>query len=361
MKTGRSPIGSASADPMALAIDQLTAALQQDPGALRNDARGSASLNNLGTRLRDEGRLDEAAATYRQALSLRPDNAEAHNNLGTVYDLQGKLSEAVAAYRRAIVLRPDFADTHYNLGNALREQGKSDEAVAAFTSAAALGHQPARHLAAALKGETPDRAPADYVAKLFDGYAAGFESHLIGDLGYRSPQILRTMLEAIEPGRRFVNALDLGCGTGLSGVAFQPIADRITGIDLSSKMIALAAEKGIYSRLQVADIPVYLSNCGDAFDLFTASDVLIYIGALDGLFEAISQRALPDARFAFCAEISQGADYGLAASGRYGHTRAYLEDMVAKIGGRVLAWETHPIRTHQGTPLPGHHAIAALR
>ena len=66
--------------------------------------------------MKDQGKLAEAVASYRRALELNPDFAEAHNNLGTTLKDQGKLAEAVASYRRALELNPDFAEVHNNLG-----------------------------------------------------------------------------------------------------------------------------------------------------------------------------------------------------------------------------------------------------
>ena len=46
--------------------------------------------------LADQGKLDEAIAEYREAIRLKPDDAEAHNNLGNDPERQGKLDEAIA-------------------------------------------------------------------------------------------------------------------------------------------------------------------------------------------------------------------------------------------------------------------------
>ena len=39
-----------------------------------------------------------------------------------------RLDEAEASYREAIALKPDYAAAHYNLGNTLQEAGRSEEA-----------------------------------------------------------------------------------------------------------------------------------------------------------------------------------------------------------------------------------------
>ena len=86
---------------------------------------------------------------------------------------------------------------------------------------------------------------------------------------------LRADLDAIAdwiaPGER---VLDLGCGTGLSGVAFKPIARRLVGIDLSPKMLAKAQELAIYDALAEGDAEAPPAGAEGPFDLIVAGDVL---------------------------------------------------------------------------------------
>ena len=93
------------------------------------------AYSNLGNALKDQGKLDEEVAAYREAIRIKPNFVEAHFNLGIALKDQDKLDEAVAAYRQAIRIKPDFADAHSNLGMALKDQGKLDEAVAAYRQA----------------------------------------------------------------------------------------------------------------------------------------------------------------------------------------------------------------------------------
>ncbi|KPK24820.1 MAG: hypothetical protein AMJ61_13290 [Desulfobacterales bacterium SG8_35_2] len=93
---------------------------------------------NLGNALRDQGKLNEAVNSYRQVLILKPDYAEACINLGNVFKDQGRLDEAVTSYRRALSLKPDYAEAHYNLGTVLKDQGKLEGAVASYRRALSL-------------------------------------------------------------------------------------------------------------------------------------------------------------------------------------------------------------------------------
>ncbi len=91
-----------------------------------------------GNSLRQQGKLDDAAAEYRKAAGLRPDMVEPQQNLAGILVMQGKYDDAVLACRKVIAHWPKYARAHAMLGTALAEQGKLDEAVAANRRALAL-------------------------------------------------------------------------------------------------------------------------------------------------------------------------------------------------------------------------------
>ena len=96
------------------------------------------ALYHRGNVEHDEGQLDQAVASLRQAVQLVPELAEAHTNLGLVLQQQGQLAEAEACYRASLAQRPECALVHYNLGTNLRAQGRPAEAERAFRDALAL-------------------------------------------------------------------------------------------------------------------------------------------------------------------------------------------------------------------------------
>lgn len=81
------------------------------------------------------GRLDEAVASYAQALRIKPDYAEAHCNLANALKALGRCEEAVASYNAAVRIKPGFAEAHYNLGITLNDLGRHDDAVASYAQA----------------------------------------------------------------------------------------------------------------------------------------------------------------------------------------------------------------------------------
>src|SRR2546428_4016712 len=79
--------------------------------------------HNMGEAYRVTGKLEDAIASYRQALALKPDDPMAHNNLGNALFDQGKVAEAIACFRQALALKPDYAHAHLSLGLALLSAG----------------------------------------------------------------------------------------------------------------------------------------------------------------------------------------------------------------------------------------------
>ncbi len=94
--------------------------------------------HNLGILLHSLGRTQDAAEIYTKTLALNPADAEVSNNLGTILLASGHAQEAANRFRTALSLKPDYTDAHVNLGNALKEQGKLAEAVVSYEAALKL-------------------------------------------------------------------------------------------------------------------------------------------------------------------------------------------------------------------------------
>jgi tetratricopeptide (TPR) repeat protein len=69
----------------------------------------------------DEGRYDEAAASYEQLLNDGARSPELYYNLGNAHYRMGDVGRAVLGYKRALYLAPRDADARHNLEFALKE------------------------------------------------------------------------------------------------------------------------------------------------------------------------------------------------------------------------------------------------
>lgn len=237
---------------------------------------------------------------------------------------------AAEIYQQALELRPDWVAGWFRLGE-IRMKADLPDAAGAFQTALRL--DPRDRLGAALcldllRGRSlADSMPSAFVETLFDQYAAGFEDALVDRLDYRAPQLLAEGLD-----ERFGRTLDLGCGTGLMAVHLRARCDWLEGWDISAEMLREAAAKGLYDRLEKADLSA-LTHQADAWDLITAADVFAYLGALEQIVGWVAAALRPGGRFAFTVEAHDGDEaYVLHPSRRFAHASAHLSDLLDRAG-----------------------------
>ena len=118
--------------------DRLTDAEASYRRALALAADHAEAIYQLAVIHHLQGRLDEAIAGYQQAIALQPDAPAKHGNLGVALDAQGRFDEAAHSLRKSLAIEPRSAETHFNLGNTLKSLGKLDEAIACYRRALEL-------------------------------------------------------------------------------------------------------------------------------------------------------------------------------------------------------------------------------
>jgi predicted TPR repeat methyltransferase len=266
--------------------------------------------------------------------------------------------EALQALDEALALDPTFAEAWSQRAHLMREAGELAEAERAYRQALQHGGDAELHryyLAAVTDTREPPPPPAAYARTLFDQYADEFQDHLLAQLKYTAPQTLIDPL--LADGRRFGRVLDLGCGTGLCGRLLAPHAGAIDGVDVSAAMVQRAQASGAYRRVLHGGLLELLNEAGEPADLVIAADVFIYVGALDAVFAAATQRLAPGGVFAFSVEQADpGRDLQLRPSLRYAHGRESVERLAAAHGLAVDALWAAPIREDQRQPVMGWYA-----
>ena len=124
--------------------------------------------------------------------------------------------------------------------------------------------------------------------------------------------------------------LDLGCGTGLLGLEIKKYCSSLEGIDLSVKMLEQAAKKNAYDKLNHIDIVEYLSKTELDFDYFISTDVFVYVGELSDVFRLIKSRNKRSGRLIFSTEHTELNGFHLEQSGRYSHSKSYIEALCSE-------------------------------
>lgn len=269
--------------------------------------------------------LDQALQDYDRAIELEPGNAKNHSDRGETLLMLKRPADAAIAFRRALDLGGDRAELSYAL--------------------ASLGAD-----------ATPTTAPSRYVVSLFDWYADHFDDHLQGRLKYQTPALICEQIFKLGPPRN-LDVLDLGCGTGLCGPLLKPLARSMTGVDLSPKMLEMARKRELYDELVCSDLSDFLAPHTASFDLVVATDVFIYVGALETVFQATRHAVRPGSLFAFSFETSEEQDLVLRPTRRYAHSVAYIRRLAATHRFDVISLEPSVIREEGGKDMDGFLAV----
>ena len=107
-------------------------------------------------------------------------------------------------------------------------------------------------------------------------------------------------------------------------------------MDLSVRMLDVARKKNVYHELINEDILTYLSESILNFDYFVSTDVFIYVGDLSEVFRLIKLRNKKSGKLVFSTEHLEGEGYMLEKSGRYSHSKKYIEGLSEEFGFKLI-------------------------
>lgn len=374
-----------------LGVSQLTAgrsdaAVESIQSAIRKEPDDPTLYYHLALAHQTRGEPKEVRKALLKAAELNPRFAKAWHGLGVLEAEAGNMPVAISMFRRAISVKDDYALAYQSLAHALRKAGQTEEAdrveqQAHWAAGEARRSSESRRnaagsveslerkitpskealelhyaLAALTKVAPPTTVPPAAVSGLFDKYADHFDEHLQGKLQYRAPQLLVDALMKLNPATP-MDAMDLGCGTGLCGPLLRPAARTLVGVDLSPAMIDKARERNVYDRLDVADVVQALRDAPAGYDLLISADVIIYMGDLQPVFEAATTALRPGGRFAFTVEAGSGDRYELRKNRRYTHAKPYLQHLAAMYGFAEETFDTVVLRLEAEKPVAGYLVI----
>jgi predicted TPR repeat methyltransferase len=318
------------------------------------------------------GDADAALDTLLTGIAAAPGRVELRNAAILLCIRRRDFTQAVGLAEAARVAGIADACLFGLKGHALSSLGRHDEASDAYGEALKLGPEDpyVRHLVAAA-GVLPSatRAPPEYLRTVFNGYADRFEPHLVS-LGYRVPGLFRAVLlthPQIAQGEPAGPTLDLGCGTGMIGLAIADLPlGPLVGIDLSARMLAHAAAKGLYAELREADVMAELAGGAEHWPLILAGDMLCYFGDLQPLLAAVHANLQPNGWFVCSTEellpdrdgvVPGVGGWALQRLGRYAHAIDYVRVTAEQAGFTIRQLERQVVRHEANAPVPGLLAV----
>jgi predicted TPR repeat methyltransferase len=275
---------------------------------------------------------------------------------------KGDFAGAADILAQTVELAPGFATAWFALGAIRDRLGDQAGAALAFERTRELDpedyHGARLQLARLGTSEATPAMTHAYVRRLFDQYAARYDTSLTESLAYRGPAVLREAVERVTSAARrplrFESVLDLGCGTGLAGAAFRPACGRLIGVDLSEAMVAKAAAKKLYDRLETADLVDFLQQetRGETrYNLVLAADVFVYVNELSPIFAAVARLSAAGGLFAFTTESHAGGGVKLLPTLRYAYAEAHLRALLGAAGFSVPHLAETSVRSEKGRPV----------
>lgn len=317
----------------------------------------SDTLFNLALCQKECGLFEDACTSYLKLIAIEPHHIDAIYNLAGCYRATRQDELAIDQYRLLLQQQPTHHSALSNLAYMYQLTGDTANAIRYYRRLVELDpdREGAKHMLAALLGDTFDAPPESYVRDLFDSYSDHYEQSLVVNLEYHVPLSLREMLTGL-PGcpQHFHEGIDLGCGTGLSGESFGDIVDHLDGVDLSAKMIAIAAQKNIYRKLYLDNIATALTRNNRSYDFVLAADVFGYLGDLAPVIREVSSKTEPGSIFCGSIEAGDISPYNLQPSGRIAHSPDYFLELVQNHGWSVLQLSPTQLRRERDGWIKGY-------
>ncbi len=307
-------------------------------------------------------KTDDAIKQYTLLLEMEPDKVQAQYNLGTLLLAKRNLPAARYHFAKVINIEPEHVQALANLGGVCLAEGDVAAAIAYYQRV--LKIEPTNTavqytLSALTQTDIPKYAPAQYIQQLFDSYAEHYDQHVTKDLNYQTPTLIQQKLAKLYASDKLakLRILDLGCGTGLAGIVLKPYAAKLVGVDLSSKMLTLAKAHHIYDQLIKDDLVNAMKASDDKYDLIVAADVLIYFGDLLPILQTIHAILAKPGIIIFTVEAYHGDQYQLAPTGRYRHSKKYLEKLAKQCQLKVISLERVVLRKQQQENVVGYLVV----
>ncbi|MBF0127148.1 MAG: methyltransferase domain-containing protein, partial [Magnetococcales bacterium] len=182
----------------------------------------------------------------------------------------------------------------------------------------------------------------------------------IDQTAYRGAELVAAAVRAQKP-QGDLRVLDAGCGTGMVGGLLRDRAAGLDGVDLSADMLEKAREKGLYDRLHLGDLLLFMTDHPATYDVVVSAATLIHFGDLSRLFLAVARTLRPGGCFVFTLFPDEGDPEGdgvvinplegFERGGCYAHGRGHVV-RTATGAGLVVAGLAREIHEYvQGEPV----------
>ena len=119
-------------------INQMESAVESFKNAINIKQDYAEAHFNLGITLQELNKPNEAIKHYEIAISIKPEYPIAHNNLGLIFLGLNQLDSAAEHFKWAITYNPEFAEAHNNLGATIQQRGQFEASIKHYFKATTI-------------------------------------------------------------------------------------------------------------------------------------------------------------------------------------------------------------------------------
>ena len=301
--------------------------------------------------------FDGPAAWIDQAWNKAQNLPKTNYDLGIKFEEQGRHRDAIRRFKMALWLDKEMHEVHFPMGMcyaALMQQEKAIEHLRVALSYDAQNEKAwfilaTLDLAQVPEAHRPRTMPRDIAEPYFDNFALTYDASQT-EQRYQGHVIAAEWLGKFLDGARLdYELMDLGCGTGLVGQVMHARMAKVIGVDVSRMMAMIASERrsegGVryYDDVMHTEIRAYMAQVTEPFcDVVSMVRTPAYLGAIDDII-AQSAKAVRSGGFVVMVyePYVQEAGFGIVpATGKFGHSEAYIRGACEAAGLNVRALET---------------------
>lgn len=292
--------------------------------------------SNIAATFMHHDRFSQALAHYENYIEHEPDDLDAKYNMGVAYMTLCENEKALKMFDEILVINANHIASMINVGSIYLREKQIENAKNVFEKVLKIDphNESVAFMLATINGEESHIVPQEYIRNLFDYYAPQYDKHMKETLQYHVPEEIQKAIEALpNMSPSSLRISDLGCGTGFLGEILRPYAMELVGVDLSSKMLALASNKKHYDELLCMDIHSYLETKNQELNMIICADVFSYLDNLPRTISALARAIMTNGWCIFTIESSWDTkESRLQSSGRYVFNPDFVQGLLLEHG-----------------------------
>lgn len=325
------------------------------------------AYNIIANIYQEEENDDLALEYFKKSLDIAPKDVWTLNYISQVYQRKENVSQALKYALDAVNLSKGDNDQHTNMGYMLYELlplNKPECIKYAKLWSEKYNNNPlVKYMHNAILEEKDiKKADGEYVKYIFDIFADDFDEILAG-LEYCVPELVNVALQN-HMTKKKMKILDAGCGTGLCGQYLKKHSKlwSLHGIDISKEMLRKAKERKLYNKLFEEDLLHFLHNNKTKYDLIVSADVLTYFGDLKDIFLGFNKSLAKKGMIIFSVtRTDQDENYILHPSGRFKHSKKYVEKLLEASGFAIISFSKEHLRNEGDDKVMGYIVVAVKK